>query len=34
LYKAVDNLKKGFQASSNGGGNKDGAIIRDERTVL
>jgi hypothetical protein len=31
FYKAIDNLKKGFQPRSNGCRNKDGEIIREER---
>jgi hypothetical protein len=33
-YRAIDNLKKGFQPRSNGCRNKDGEIIREEGIVL
>jgi hypothetical protein len=34
FYKAIDNLKKGFQPRSNGCRNKDGEIMREEGKVL
>jgi hypothetical protein len=34
FYKAIDNLKKGFQPRINGCRNKDGEIIREEGKVL
>jgi ADP-ribosylglycohydrolase len=34
IYKAIDNLRKGFQLRSNGCRNKNGEIIRDEGKVL
>jgi hypothetical protein len=34
LYKAIDNLKKGFQPRSNGYRNKDGEIIRGEDITM
>jgi hypothetical protein len=34
FYKAIDNLNKGFQSRSNGCGNKNGEIIREEGKVL
>jgi hypothetical protein len=34
FYKAIDNLKKGFQPRSNGWRYKDGEIIREEGRIL
>jgi hypothetical protein len=34
FYKAVENLKKGFQPRSSGCRNKDGGIVREEGKVL
>jgi nanoRNase/pAp phosphatase (c-di-AMP/oligoRNAs hydrolase) len=34
FYKAIDNIKKGFQPRSNGSSNKNGEIIKEEGIVL